>query len=314
MEEVKERWICGFWRRIGALLVDGILLGIFGLVLGLFLESLFVQMGGWGRLVGFAISITYFGLMNSSAFNGQTIGKKWLKIRVVDASNNTISLPKSFLRYSFLAVPFSLNGAQITNEVLLSYLMYPLSLIIFGGLLSIAYLYVFNRKTRQSLHDLVVGTYVVNEQSESEDVPPIWKAHLAVVGSLLVLALLLPVFTSSLAQTEPFNDLLATQEAINNHYSVTFASVEAGTNTSSVLGGETTTTSYVSTTAILNENIVDDGDLARQLAVTLLKSYPGAQSTDVIVVTLSYGYDIGIASSWHNYSHQFAPGDLMNSL
>jgi uncharacterized RDD family membrane protein YckC len=101
LEEVQDKWICGFWRRIGALFIDSLVLGILGSVIGLFLEDTFVQLGGWGRLIGFAVSITYFGVMNSSLSNGQTIGKKILNIRVVDSSNSTISLPKSFVRYSF---------------------------------------------------------------------------------------------------------------------------------------------------------------------------------------------------------------------
>jgi uncharacterized RDD family membrane protein YckC len=115
LEEVQNKWICVFWRRIGALFIDTLVLGVFGYVVGFFLEDTFVQLGGWGRLIGFAVSITYLGVMNSSLSNGQTIGKKILNIRVVDSSNSTIILPKSFLRYSFLAVPFSFNGAEVVK-------------------------------------------------------------------------------------------------------------------------------------------------------------------------------------------------------
>ena len=220
MEEVQDKWICGFWRRIGALFVDTLILGVFGYILGLFLEDIFVQLDSWGRLIGFSVSITYFGVMNSSISNGQTIGKKVLNIKVVDASNATISLPKSFLRYSFLAIPFSLNGLQITNESFNSALMYPLSLIVFGGFLSITYLYVFNRVTRQSLHDIVVGTFVVNTDSPFEKSPPVWKPHIVVVFGFFIAAVFVPAFTSGLAKSEPFKGLLSTQEAINKNTSI----------------------------------------------------------------------------------------------
>lgn len=105
-EEVDLKWISGFWRRFGALFIDTLILGVAGLVLGLFLESFFVQLGGWGRLVGFSIALIYFGVMNSSISGGQTIGKKSLKIRVVDSNNSPISLEKSVLRYSILAIPY----------------------------------------------------------------------------------------------------------------------------------------------------------------------------------------------------------------
>lgn len=313
MEDVQEKWICGFWRRIGALFIDTLVLGIFGYVVGLFLEDTFVQLGGWGRLIGFAVSITYFGVMNSSLSNGQTIGKKILNIKVVDSTNSTISLPKSFLRYSFLAVPFSLNGAQITNEALLSYLMYPLSFIIFGGIFSISYLYVFNRITRQSLHDLVVGTYVVNAEVSSEELTSVWKPHLGVVAGLFIAAALVPAFTSDLAKSEPFKGLLATQEAINSNESVKYAGVTEGSSTftSSDLG--ITTTTYVNTQAFLYKNNVDDSDTAKQLAQTIIKTSPESLNKNLIQVTLTYGYDIGIASKWNSYNHQFNPQELKDS-
>ncbi|MCG9786843.1 RDD family protein [Vibrio mediterranei] len=311
MEEVQDKWICGFWRRIGALFIDSLVLGILGSVIGLFLEDTFVQLGGWGRLIGFAVSITYFGVMNSSLSNGQTIGKKILNIRVVDSSNSTISLPKSFVRYSFLAVPFSLNGAQIPNELSLSYLMYPLSLITLGGLLSISYLYVFNRVTRQSLHDLVVGTYVVNTEANRQELPPVWKPHLGVVAVLFMVAALVPAYNSSLFKSEPFKGLLVTQEAIISKESVRYAEVTTGSSTVTSSDSDSRTTTYVNIQAFLYKDNVDDAKTAKKLAQAIIKTYPESLSKDFIQVTLAYGYDIGIASKWNRYNYQFNPKDLI---
>ncbi|MDL2425325.1 hypothetical protein M2C68_22520, partial [Pseudomonas sp. BAgro211] len=72
-----------------------------------------------------------------------------------------LSLPQSLLRYSVLGIPFFLNGAPFDETVLLSPMRYGLSLLIFGGMFSILYLYVFNRHGRRSLHDLAVGSSVV---------------------------------------------------------------------------------------------------------------------------------------------------------
>jgi len=176
--EIAPKWISGFWRRIVALCLDTLILGVAGLVLGLVLESTFVQMGAWGRLVGFAIALIYFGIMNSSIAGGQTIGKMALKLRVVNANGRPISIGKSLFRYFILATPFFLNGAQFPNELMTSFFMYPLSLIIFGGIFSIVYLYVFNRTTRQSLHDLLAGTFVVNANVEKHVAGTVWRVHI----------------------------------------------------------------------------------------------------------------------------------------
>lgn len=306
MEEVKEKWICGFWVRIGALIVDSVILGGVGYVAGLLFEGIFVQLDAWGRLVGFAISLTYFGVLNSSVSNGQTIGKKLFKIKVVDASNSTISLPKSFLRYSFLAVPFSLNGARITNEAALSYLTYPMMFIIFGGLFSISYLYIFNRVTRQSLHDLAVGTFVVQAGSSEQEILPIWKPHLAVVAIIFTVAAAFPAFNSQVAESETIKRLALAQEAMRQNDEVKHAAIAEGTTT--VTSGEgTQTTTYVNAQAFLYDNEVEDADTALELARTIIATYPEAAGKDLIQVTLTYGYDIGLSSKWTNQKYHFDP-------
>lgn len=46
------------------------------------------------------------------------------------------------------------------------------------------------------------------------------------------------------------------------------------------------------------------------MATRVVEVYPGALETDVIQVTLIYGYDIGIASQWTTYDHNFSPDTL----
>lgn len=220
--EKELKWISGFWRRIGALFIDTLILGIAGIVLGLFLENTFVQIGAWGRLVGFSIALIYFGVMNSSISDGQTIGKKALQIRVVDSDNSPISIGKSVLRYFILALPFSLNGARFSNEVMSSFLVYPISLVLFGGLFSIFYMYIFNRVTRQSLHDLVVGSYVINENAEKKEIGKVWIVHLIVVAVFSLSVVIIPVFTTKLAQSEPFKDMLSVQAALLNEPNISW--------------------------------------------------------------------------------------------
>ena len=309
-EEVQQNWIANFWRRIGALFIDTLILGLVGFLLGLTLESTFVQIGGWGRLIGFVIALVYFGAMNSKLFNGQTIGKKLLNLRVVDSNNQTIPLFRSVLRHIVLATPFSLNGAQFSNEALLSFLMYPLSLVVFGGLFSIIYLYIFNRVTRQSLHDLAVGTFVVNGNIERQEAGKVWKPHLVVVAVFFFAAAIIPAFTGELAQNEPFKDMLTVQSELSSEPGVTYASVTTGTTTFSSVNEETKTTSYVTAQVILSSNNVGDVELARQLAAIVIKSYPEAMNKDALRITLIYGYDIGIWSQWSNHTHDFNPSEL----
>lgn len=309
-EGTELKWISGFWRRVVAFFVDTLILGVVGLVLGLLLESFFAQMGAWGRLVGFSIALIYFGVMNSSIVGGQTIGKRALKIRVVGSENVPIGFERSVVRYLILATPFSLNGAQFSNEVMLSYLIYPLSLIVFGGIFSILYLYIFNRVTRQSLHDLVVGTYVVNASAEKREVGKVWNVHVAVVVILFIASAIAPAFTAQLHQSKPFKGMLAVQSALSNDPDVAYATVSSGSSTFSSPNEGPKKVTYVSGQVFLRTKNVADTGLARRLAAVVVENDPEALKKDTIQINMIYGYDIGIAASWSSHAHNFKPLEL----
>lgn len=310
VDTIESTWISGFWRRIGAMSIDLLLLGIAGFALGVVLENTFVQAGAWGRLIGFSIALIYFGVMNSSMAGGQTIGKRTLKLRVVDCNNSPISVGKSLLRYCVLATPFFLNGTQFSNDVLFSYLMYPLSMIIFGGTISILYLYIFNRLTRQSLHDLAVGTFIVHANAVKQEVGSIRRFHLSIVLLIFLAAGILPFFTKNLAQTGPFNDMLAVQMALTREPNITYATIFSGSSTFHATNKETKTTTYVRTQVFLDNNNISDAEFARHIMSIVIANYPEALQKDSIQVTLTYGYDIGISSRWYNHTHTFDPKEI----
>jgi len=58
--------ISGFWRRVGALAIDTVVLGLAGMIVGVVLFDPLARMGGYERLIGFAIAWAYFGILNSS--------------------------------------------------------------------------------------------------------------------------------------------------------------------------------------------------------------------------------------------------------
>jgi len=82
-----------FLQRLGAALIDGILVGVVVAVL----EQIVGQ--GPGSLLGLAVGIGYYGWLEGSA-SGQTIGKRALGIRVYDfRSGGAIGTSRGILRY-----------------------------------------------------------------------------------------------------------------------------------------------------------------------------------------------------------------------
>lgn len=327
LEATQQNWIAGFWTRLGALVIDGLLLGLFGLVLGYFFGDQFAQMESWGRLVGFGIGLIYFGVMNSALLGGQTIGKKLLKIRVVDDKNNTIPLFRSMLRYIIFILPFTFNGVYFTDkempyftDKLMPYIgNYPLSFFMLSGMFAIIYLYLFNRATRQSLHDLMVGTFVVNAYSVKQETSKVWKVHLIVVAIAFIAAIIPTAYfpklvpdVSNLVSDASYTGMSAAQSALLNEPRIKSASVKTSYQTIISENKEDQQTTYVIAKAWLTSNNVADDELAQYVANLIVQHYPEAKQTDAIKITLAYGYDIGIASKWNSYTLTFDPETLGN--
>ena len=300
--------ISGFWRRVGAFIVDAFILGILGLLLGLLFSQQFVALGGWGRAIGFPIAAIYFVILNSRIGGGQTIGKRILRIQVVDKTGELLSLPKSTLRYFVIGIPYFLNGAMVPETFLYPVGFYFLSLLVFGFGLSIIYLIVFNRNTRQSLHDIIASTYVVRKSIDStETIKPIWSVHYAICGILMVLSLLAPIFIGKLSQNEFFSELTKTREQIQNIPQVVYATIQDGHSTFSPADGESKTTTYLCTQVLIENQNIEDEKLASKIANTVLETHKEANQRNLIQVVLTHGYDIGIASRWNSYRYSFAP-------
>jgi len=229
----------------------------------------------------------------------------------VNKDNQTISLPRSLARYVILSAPQFLNGTRIPSETLAPFLGYLIQFIVIGGNLSLIYLYIFNRTTRQSLHDLIVGTFVVKAGSEKSTVGPVWRPHFIMVGIFFLLTALLPVFFSGLIEKFPMKKLSAARVALEKEASVIEApSVTLGTLTSTNDEG-TKTTRLLNAKAIVDNESVADAALAEKLATILVLKFPDLQNIDNIQLTLTYGYDIGIWSYWKNQIHTFRPEDLI---
>ena len=131
----------GFWRRFGAAFIDGILLNVVSLVVGLII-GLALAAGRTddttimvvSYLTGLIGSWLYYALMESSSKQG-TLGKMALGIIVTDSAGNRIPFARATGRHF----------AKIISV-----------LILFIGYLMIAF-----TEKKQGLHDMMADTLVV---------------------------------------------------------------------------------------------------------------------------------------------------------
>jgi uncharacterized RDD family membrane protein YckC len=294
--------VSGIWRRLAAFAVDVILLGFAGFFSGLFLFDFYLSLGSAGLFLGLIVATAYFGLLNSTMGSGQTLGKRLFSIRVVDAAGNGISPARSILRYLILSLPFWIGKAIMVGFFSGSFwfemLASAISLLGFAGL---AYFYLFNRQTRQSIHDLAIGTYVVRTTSPRDaTAPTMWRGHLAALGALYF-CLVIGGFGAGI--------ILSRNLAFQRTYAMQQALVATGDIREVSLSEEL---SYVvapdrpgtySVTARWKKRPRSLETAADEVAAIVLKMDPSLAKATNMAVTISYGYDLGIA--WGAVSQEF---------
>jgi uncharacterized RDD family membrane protein YckC len=131
--------------RFVAILLDGLIVGI-PLVI---IEAILGIAGSpLAALISAVVFFLYEGLLLAS-WNGQTVGKKVMNVRVVSADGGALTTNKTFTRAG-VKVALSLLGS-----------IKPPFTSFLGIISLIDYLWPFWDANKQTLHDKAAGTYVI---------------------------------------------------------------------------------------------------------------------------------------------------------
>ncbi len=122
----------GFWIRLGAAVIDTILLAVVNLIL-----RAIVPNDGVELLLSIAAHLGYYIVM--TAWRGQTVGKMVVGIQVVDSQGNIPGI-----------------GSVLLREIVGKFLS--------GIAIGLGYLWVAWDKEKRGWHDHIAGTYVVRKQ------------------------------------------------------------------------------------------------------------------------------------------------------
>lgn len=137
----------GFGKRLVASIVDGLILTIPMMVLGIGAGSAFLSLTtsvssmGFLNLVMMLLSFGYFAYFESSEKQA-TPGKSMMNIKVADINGNRLTFGKAFLR----------NVMKIVS-----------AMIIYIGFIMAA----FTQK-KQALHDMAVGAILLDDTQQKE--------------------------------------------------------------------------------------------------------------------------------------------------
>ena len=153
--------LAGWWSRVGAALIDSVIVGVGGLLLLIAITAPFSlgffagEDAGWiSVVVGLFLAIICVSIMAllyapalMARTNGKTLGRMAVGIRVVRANGE----PMTF-------------GFAMLREVAVKTLLFGIAAAITGGLASLAdVLWPLWDEENRALHDLIVDTRVVKD-------------------------------------------------------------------------------------------------------------------------------------------------------
>ena len=291
--------IAGFWRRFVAWLVDVLILGVIGQIIGFVFSSFLFSIGPYGRPIGLLFTIPYFGIMNSRIGGGQTIGKRIMKIAVRNKDNEPVELWRAVIRISLLALPSLFNQWAIPifqNP----FMMWFLSLIIFGLGGAIFYTMLFNRKARQGIHDLILGTYVVHLPGKPIELFPTtsrihWIVAIVWIGFVAIGTLVMSLIAPSIISKAPLASVMNLQSILQND--PRFFTV--GVNDHTFYGSNGKTSRSLTITVWYKGKISESerDEVIESIVKTVLENAENIDNYNGIQVKVTSAYDIGVASA-----------------
>lgn len=300
--------IAGFWRRAVAFVIDLLLLALLCYVCGFVFISYLAKIGLFlNHAIGYLIALLYFGVLESGVGGGKTIGKKILKIKVVQANYAFLSLKRSLLRAALFWAPSLLNGVflplNIPKLVGITYLIVSIGIIfVLGG--AQFYFYIFNQKTRQAVHDLVVGSYVINDKCDRNiALPKIWVGHFIIYPAILCL-LTISISVAGLIEWHNIAGPLASLNKDQDELQLISDKIQKlpGVNIVNVSAGISYNSKEKMQHKVLAINIVKNSALVESqkdvlnIIQLVLDNYKNINSYDYIFIKEGYGFDLIFAS------------------
>jgi uncharacterized RDD family membrane protein YckC len=143
MQTANTGQLAGLGSRFLALLIDGIILAVIGFIINSIIGGAQVTtsptgaafaINTTGSLINLIVGLAYY-IVLLPMWNGQTVGKRLMRVRVVKTDGGSITIATAVIRY----IGYIIN-----------------SLVIFIG-----WIWAFFDSQKQGWHDKIAGTLVV---------------------------------------------------------------------------------------------------------------------------------------------------------
>jgi uncharacterized RDD family membrane protein YckC len=292
-----------------AFIIDCLTLGIACMIVGFMAGDALAALGAWGRIVGGFIGVVYFGIGASSAFGGQTLGKKLMSIAVRRRDGSTLTLASALGRATLLMLPIACNGLALGMQWTAVWVTVSAIVFLLGG--ATTYLFLFNRRTREAAHDLLTRSVVMRlEAGRARSIDAtVWPKHFVIFGAICLASTIAVVAFMMLDRSIDWAGLKSAQMEIAHLAKTDNVSVVQGWGW---YNGSRSTWIRITATTYTHPSYPER--LASAIAETALHEIPAARSRSQIIVVIVEGYDIVFATSTHVQGWTDSPAEWQKRI
>lgn len=296
MENIKRPSLA---KRAVAISFDFLIIALAASLLSFVFGDVYSRMGTWGSIIGTIFSVLYFGILNSSIGQGQTIGKRMLNLRVTHYNG-------TYLSFHQAAARFSIHWLFFINQHLITRLPGGYYIVVIGiGLFFASLIIMLFNKEKVGLHDMICDSIVVNSKEAGQTANrPIATFNLGqkmITTFMVVLFVGLAFFQMNTQNHEQRSQIASTLSLFKEVKEVEKVSNNRTTN---VIYTSDTTKTLRSHTLEIDVWIDDrtfamlpDSEFYRKYYVAVKPYIP--KETEQVIFTFSAGYDIGIAKKFN---------------
>ncbi len=319
MENLNESYrgrveLAHLFKRVLALVLDNALLSATGFALALGFAPAFSRLGWAAKLVGFFISLAYFTALNGPLGGGQTVGQRICKIMVIGRDGRFLSWTKSLLRSLIIPLVWLCNNWNFPLGEWVVLQTLAASFVMLALFLLDCYFALFNTETRQTFHDLLVDSFVINQSENPEAVSRFNSPRVYWLSAIpLALVLLTTIYMYNLTRSPVMSEFLEIRDSISTVPGVDNVAVFSGVKKTTVSGSEAQSVSYLRVSVYRNVDGPPPEDLSRAVAA-LVAGTDAAARQDTVIINILSGFDIGITSKWQTVSFSNTAAQWKNVL
>jgi uncharacterized RDD family membrane protein YckC len=301
-----EGRVAGFWIRLGADLLDALVLGAIGLVIALAFRAALLRLGERAAIIGAPLTLLYTGVLQSHIGRGQTIAKRLLGLRVLRLDGGYLSLDRSLVRWAIIGIMSYGGAVAIALASVAPFVKVQSLAAALGGtqlalILGCALLVPFH-PLKRGLHDLLTGSIVIRGGGK---IPVDLVARLhnprrdrVIVGVAVAVAVIGTVVGAFASHNVP----TAFEPAARVMTSVSQLGIENPGVVDSFIKGPNGSFHNIVVTGYLPTNA--DGtpriEKADEKVLALVRENMPLDGVDSIVINLRKGINLGVYSSYES--------------